>query len=580
MENKNSNAPHVIGLDFGSDSVRALIVKADSGEEIASAVSDYPRWAQGQYCQPALSQFRHHPKDYLESMTQAIRGAIDRIERDVKQSVVQSIVGIGVDSTGSTPAPVDAQGQVLALLPAFADNPNAMFILWKDHTAVSMAERINQLAHSRQFPDYTRYVGGVYSSEWFWAKAAWIAEQDEAIARAVYCWVELCDWIPAILAGNQHPQVFKRSVCAAGHKCMWHPSWQGLPPQDFLTAISPSLDGMRERMAEPVYTADHVAGYLTREWAEQLGLPAGIAIAIGAFDCHMGAVGAGAAEYDLVKVIGTSTCDILMVPPERVADQTIEGICGQVQGSALPNLTALEAGQSAFGDIYAWYKRLLLWPLQTYLEQTPAASDDFSSDLFPNIAAIIENLIPRLSEAAASLEPREDSALAIDWLNGRRTPYANQRLKGVIGGLNLGSTAVELFAALVESTAHGAKAIVDCFLEQGIEVRRCIAIGGIAQKSPYVMQTCANVIDRDIAVVRSEQCCALGAAIFAAVAAGVYANTAEAQAQMASPVCRVYQPEAKSREMVHKRYTLYRRMGQMAEQYCESQVGAGGTDEN
>ena len=555
MDNIKKDQTYTIGLDFGSDSVRALIVNAKNGAEVATAVTYYPRWMEGQYSVPSQSQFRHHPKDYIEAMTTAIQEAVAQ----VSENVANAVVGIGVDSTGSTPAPVDAEGNVLALLPEFEHNPNAMFILWKDHTSVEKAELINELAHSDKFPDYTKYIGGIYSSEWFWAKAAWIAEQDSAVAEKAHTWVELCDWVPAILAGNQHPDKFRRGVCAAGHKAMWHDSWGGLPSQDFLSAISPTLDGIRDRMFTEVYASDQAAGYLTQEWAEKLGLPAGITIAIGEFDCHMGAVGAGAGKYDLVKVIGTSTCDILMVDEKDIGDRTIHGICGQVKGSAIPELMALEAGQSAFGDIYAWYRRLLMWPIQQYAKQNPDA----------NILAeeLDKMLIPMLTEASSATSC--DSAIAMDWHNGRRTPYANQRLQGAIAGLNLGTQAPELFSALVESTAHGAKAIADSFIDQGVKVERVIAIGGISLKSPFVMQTCADVIGREIVVAASEQSCALGAAIFAAVAAGEYENTQQAQEVMASPISRTYQPNSSITEVRRKRAETYSYLGQQIEGLAE-----------
>ncbi|PJC87154.1 ribulokinase [Vibrio sp. HA2012] len=555
MDKIKTDQTYTIGLDFGSDSVRALIVNAGTGAEVATAVTYYPRWMEGQYNIPSQSQFRHHPKDYIEAMTTAIQEAVAQ----VPQEVARSVVGIGVDSTGSTPAPVDVEGNVLALLPEFEHNPNAMFILWKDHTSVEKAELINELAHSERFPDYTRYIGGIYSSEWFWAKAAWISEQDPAVAEKAYTWVELCDWVPAILAGNQHPDKFRRGICAAGHKAMWHDSWGGLPSQAFLSAISPTLDGIRDRMFTEVYTADQAAGQLTPEWAETLGLPAGISIAIGEFDCHMGAVGAGAGKYDLVKVIGTSTCDILMVDEQDIGDRTIHGICGQVKGSATPELMALEAGQSAFGDIYAWYKRLLMWPLQQYMKLNP--------DVAIPVDELDKMLIPMLAEASSATTI--DSAIAMDWHNGRRTPYANQRLKGAIAELNLGSDAPELFSALVESTAHGAKAIADAFIDQGVKVERVVAIGGISQKSPFVMQTCADVLGREIVVAESEQSCALGAAIFAAVAAGVYENTAQAQKVMASPISRTYQPNSQVAEIRRRRAEAYTHLGQQIEGLSE-----------
>ena len=557
MDTLKTHHQHVIGLDFGSDSVRALVVNADTGKEVSSSVVYYPRWIKGLYCQPDQYHFRHHPQDYLDAMTDAIQEVLST----VSPTVTSSVVGIGVDTTGSTPAPIDENGTILALLPEFENSPNAMFVLWKDHTSVTKADLINELAHSGTYTDYTRYIGGVYSSEWFWAKAAWVSEQDEQVAKRAYSWVELCDWIPAILSGNQHPQKLRRSICAAGHKAMWHDSWGGLPDQAFLSAISPTLDGIRDRMFSDVFTSDQVAGYISKEWAERLGLPEGIAIAIGEFDCHMGAVGAGAGANDLVKVIGTSTCDILMVEAEQVGDRTIHGICGQVEGSAMPELLALEAGQSAFGDMYAWFKNVLMWPLQAYVERNP--------DFALTAEEITSDLLPMLSEAAEQQGIDQYTPVAMDWLNGRRTPYANQRLKGAICDLNLGSASPAIFSALVESTAHGAKAIVDCFIEQDVTVERVIAIGGIAQKSPYVMQMCADVIGREIVVVESEQCCALGAAIFAAVAAGVYPNTKAAQSVMASPVRQAYLPNPEVQAMRAERYATYRQLGQHMEQLAE-----------
>ncbi|WP_428773354.1 ribulokinase [Vibrio sp.] len=557
MDHAHTQSKHVIGLDFGSDSVRALIVNAETGEEVSSGVAYYPRWMAGQYSQPDIAQFRHHPRDYIESMTNAIQEAI----ATAPVGIAPLIAGIGVDTTGSTPAPVNEQGTVLALLPEFEQNPNAMFILWKDHTSVEKADLINELAHSGDYIDYTRYVGGVYSSEWFWAKAAWVSEQDAEVAKHAHSWVELCDWIPALLSGNEHPDTFRRGICAAGHKAMWHESWDGLPDDAFLSAISPTLTGMRERINGPVFTSDQLAGNLSREWAAKLGLNEGIAIAIGEFDCHMGAVGAGAGQNDLVKVIGTSTCDILMVDADEIGDRTIHGICGQVKGSAHPQLMALEAGQSAFGDVYAWYKRLLLWPLQEFAKRNP--------DGALLIDEISEEILPMLAEAAAGYEFSAQSPAAMDWHNGRRTPYANQRLKGAVANLNLGSTAPALYAALVESTAHGANAIVNAFVDQGVSVDRVIAIGGISLKSPYVMQMCADVIGRDILVVESEQCCALGAAIFAAVAAGIHPDTSSAQQVMASPLAHVYQPDPAKQSLRDQRYQVYRELGGHIEQLAE-----------
>ncbi|MFK0569743.1 ribulokinase [Endozoicomonas sp.] len=556
---------YVIGLDFGSDSARAVIVNTHNGKELGCGVCNYPRWMEEQYSDAAESRFRHHPLDYIEAMTSAIKSAL----MEAGKGVVEKVVGIGVDTTGSTPAPVDENGTVLALKPEFADNPNAMFILWKDHTSVAVADRINHLARSGQYPDYTRYVGGIYSSEWFLAKAAYISEQDAAVNNAAHTWVELCDWIPALLSDNLHPKKIKRGICAAGHKALWHENWGGLPSQTFLSAISPTLDNMRENYSDQVYTSEQVAGFLTEQWADTLGLPAGIAIAVGEFDCHMGAVGAGAREGDLVKVMGTSTCDILMVPPEELGDKTIDGICGQVLGSALPDMVTLEAGQSAFGDIYAWYKRLLAWPVQEWSRQHPEDQ--------PLMEKIEASLLPMLTQNI-SQRGLQDGALATDWFNGRRTPYANQRLSGSISQLNLGSDAPEIFHALVESTAFGAKAITDSMNDQGASIKRVIAIGGISKKSSLIMQICSDVMGYEISVVESEQCCALGAAIFAAVAAGIYQTTHEAQKAMASQICQVYHPRPARSQHYQRRYQAYQQLGQAMEILTMTQAESLATD--
>lgn len=550
---------YVMGLDFGSDSIRALIVDVVNGKELSSGVCYYPRWMEGKYSNAKISQFRHHPQDYIDAMTSAIQQALSSVNIDV----VDNIIGIGVDTTGSTPAPVDENGVVLALRPEFADNPNAMFILWKDHTAIDKAEKINQLAHSGEFIDYTQYVGGVYSSEWYWAKIAHISEQDSAVAKSAYTWVELADWIPALLTGTIAPSRIKRGVCAAGHKALWHSDWNGLPSEEFLNAISPTLKSLRSHYSSQVYTSDQEAGKLDRMWADKLGLPVGISVAVGAFDCHMGAVGAGARENDLVKVIGTSTCDILMVKKEEVADKLIEGICGQVEGSALPEFVALEAGQSAFGDVYAWYQRLLSWPLQLGIEKYP--------ELKSQLQELSSSLLPSLSQL---LEQHSDShVLALDWFNGRRTPFANQHLKGAVVNMNLGTTAIDIFRCLVESTAFGAKAINDCFVDQGMKIKRIIAIGGISKKSAEIMQLCSDVMETEIAVVESDQCCALGAAIFAALAAGVYTNSVEAQQAMASQFIKVYQPNEARSHYYRERYEQYLMFGNYMEEIIMATTG-------
>ena len=535
MQNK-----YTIGLDYGTDSVRALVVNTQTGENVGTAVHYYARWKKGLYCNATISQFRQHPLDYLEGLERAIIGALEGISQEIKQN----IVGISVDTTGSTPVAVDENGMPLAMLPDFAENPHGMFILWKDHTANAEAEEINNLAHSWNV-DFTKYVGGIYSSEWYWAKILRTLRVDESIRAKAFSWVEHCDWISAVLTGNTNPLTMKRSRCAAGHKAMWHEEFEGLPSEEFLTKLDPLLAGLRKRLFRNTYTSDEAMGTISEEWATKLGIPNEVKIGVGAFDCHMGAVGAEIQPYDFVRVMGTSTCDMLIAPNRSDGPHLlIKGICGQVDGSIIPGMLGMEAGQSAYGDYYAWFQKIITEPVRTLLGE--AAAEELS-----------EKLIPYLSEQASKLPVTTNDPVATDWINGRRTPDANHSLKATFTGLNLGTDAIKLFKMIVEATAFGSKAIVDRFIEEGVPIKQVIAIGGVAKKSPYVMQTLADVLNKPIKVASSDQACALGAAMNASVAAGVHANLFDAQKAMGSGFDAYYEPRAEHVEVFNGLYLKY-----------------------
>lgn len=547
-----STQKYSIGMDFGSDSVRALVVNTATGEELATAVHYYSRWKEGKYCDASKNRFRQHPLDYIEGIENTIRSVVSQ----VSDEVVKNIVGIGVDTTGSTPVAVDKAGTPLALLKDFEENPNAMFVLWKDHTGIKEANEINDLCQKWEI-DYSQYEGGIYSSEWFWSKILHVSRADSAVLKEAYSWVEHCDWVPFLLTGGTDVALMKRSRCSAGHKALWHESYGGLPPNDFFVALDPILDGLTNRLYTETYTSDVSAGTLSQEWADRLGLSTSVVVAVGAFDCHMGAVGVNIEPYFLTKVMGTSTCDIVVTPLQE-KEHLVKGICGQVDGSVIPNMLGLEAGQSAFGDIYAWYERLLSWPVKEIISSTSLLDEETKKAL---IAETIAKVIPKLSEAAANEPIGAAGELALDWMNGRRTPDANQNLKGVIAGINLGSTAPKVFRALVEASCFGAKTIADRFVSEGIPINGVIALGGIAKKSPFIMQMMADVLNMPIKVAQSEQACALGAAIFGAVAAEVHTDTFEAMNAMASPFEIVYEPNAANAEAYRQVYERYIALG-------------------
>jgi L-ribulokinase len=543
---------YVIGIDYGTDSVRSVIVHAGNGNEIASSVFNYPRWRDGLFCDASKNQFRQHPLDYVEGLEFTVKECLTK----AGQSVRNAIKGISVDTTGSTPIAVDKTGTPLSLSEGFEKNPNAMFVLWKDHTSIDEATAINR--HAEKFDiNYLQFVGGIYSSEWFWAKLLHVLREDESVRNACYSWVEHCDWIPFLLTGGTDVHQLKRGVCSAGHKALWAAEFGGLPPDNFFATLDPLLKGFTARLFKDTYTADQLVATLSNEWAQRLGLSAEVVVGVGAFDCHMGAVGGQIEPYHLSKVMGTSTCDMMVVPAQDMKGKLVRGICGQVDGSIIPGMIGLEAGQSAFGDTYAWYKNLLAWPIDTLVSGTSLIDKATAEKLK---VSLLDNLIPELTRQAEALPLEEGDEVAIDWLNGRRTPDANQLLKGAITGLNLGSEAPHLFKALVEATCFGAKAIVDRFNHEAVPVKGLIGLGGVAKKSPYIMQVMADVMNMPIRIHKSEQTCALGAAMFAATAAGLHPNVSVAMSAMGQGFDAQYTPGKKA-GIYAKRYQKYLALG-------------------
>lgn len=553
-------AKYVIGLDYGTDSVSGLVVNAESGETLAVSTKEYPRYKKGLFCDAAKNRWRHHPQDYLDVLESCVKELVASCTEDV----VRNIVGMAFDTTGSTPAFTDDTGKPLALLPEFSDNPNAMFLLWKDHTAIAEAEEINALCRKWE-TDYTKYVGGFYSAEWYWAKAIHVLREDELIATMAYSIIEACEWLPAVVTGVKRSADVMHSRCANGHKAMWNMEWGGLPPEDFFLALEPKLAGIRANAFHETYTADKPVGRLSAEWAQKLGLSTNVVVAGGAYDCHMGAVGAGVREKTLVRVIGPSTCDVMVAPEEEIGKRCISGICGQVDGSVLPGMIGLEAGQSSFGDIFELLYSLLDYPLTNILPSVLAATHHNSDDVDKIMKMVRKIMLEKLSMEAEAIRPYETSTVATDWLNGRRSPDANQSLMGTISGLNLGTTAPHLFRAIVEATAFGSRAIIERFEAEGLCIENVIGIGKIALSMPFVMQTMCDVINKPIRIANTDNACALGAAMFAATAAGVHKDLKSAITVMNSGFIREYHPIKANVEAYNKKYDKYLELGRFSE---------------
>lgn len=544
----------VAGADFGSDSVRVVIVDAMTGKRLAKAVGDYPRWKRKLYCDAAKNQFRQHPLDYIESFTGCMRSAMAQLNPDRRKD----LRGIAIDTTGSTPCPVNRSGTPLAMLEKFKDNPNAMFHLWKDHTAVEEAIEINRI-FSTAGTDYTRYQG-IYSSEWFWAKLLHTARTDEGVRRAAWSWVEHCDWLPALLTGETDPMTMYRGSCAAGHKALWNSHFGGLPHEDCLEKLDPYLALISKRYRSRPLPAGTRLGTVSKEWAGALGVPGDTVVGGGSLDAHAGAVGAGIRPRTLVKVVGTSTVDMLIEDEKNLEGKDLRAYCGQAEDSIVPGYIGVEAGQAAFGEVYAWFASLLLWPLRELLPDARGLDEALKDSLIEEMS---RRIIRDIEERAMRLDDTE--VIALDWLNGRRYPHLNENVKAAVMGLTLGSTAPEIYRGLAMSTVFGSKRVFDGFISNGMPVERLILVGGIARKSPFIMQMMADVLRRPVMVCEEEQACALGAAIYAAVAADLYPDVPAAQKALCEPYKINYLPDEGNFVKYEEKYRKYLLLGDFVE---------------
>lgn len=524
------NSPFAIGVDFGTNSARAIVVRCSDGAEFGTGVAGYPSGRQGVILDPSDPNVaRQHPGDYLKTLERCIGDALAAAMKR-RGFAPDAVVGIGVDSTGSSPIPVDERNRALGMRREWRKNPNAQCWLWKDHTSYHEAAEITRIAREHR-PQYLARCGGTYSSEWWWSKIWHCLRTDRAVFDAANSWVELADWVPSVLAGVNRPENVVRGVCAAGHKAMYAADWGGLPDAEFLAMLDPALADLRGRLYDTACDASASAGSLCPDWAARLGLPAGIPITVGAFDVHYGAIGCGVAEGTLVKVIGTSTCDCAVVPRRKdIGD--IPGICGIVEGSILPGFFGIEAGQSAVGDIFKWWV------------ETVCGGD--------------ASMFSKLEREVAGQRPGASGLLALDWNNGNRTILVDPRLTGMIVGTTLHTSRAEIYRALIEATAFGARAIIERIEAYGVPVRRIVCAGGIAEKSPMLMQIYADVTGRKLHIAESGQACALGSAVTASVLAGAHKNFRSAQKAMTRLKSTVYTPIAANRKVYDELYALYR----------------------
>lgn len=529
MAHITGKTSYLIGVDYGSDSVRAVLLDAGSGTDISISEFLYPRWKEGAYSNSSLKKFRHSPLDYIEGLEHVLKEVVSSCPFPEK------IEAISIDTTASTPCLIDASCRPLSLMPQFSENPDAMFVLWKDHTAEKEAEEINRAIDLSEIK-YSKHTGGYYSPECFWAKVLKVLRDSPELKAHAFTAIELCDWIPALLTGVERVSDLRSSLCAAGSKKMWAEEWGGYPPVDFFSNIDKSLVNIVKNLPPLVFGSDKAAGNLSKEWARRLGLSENVKIGVGNIDSHSGAVGAGINKGTIVMNLGTSACFMAVMPSLEFGSGIVEGIFGQVDGSIIPGMTGFEAGMSAFGDIFAWLKRSLSWALEG------KSSID---------------ILQKLAQEASKLEIGDKTLIATDYFNGRRSPLPDGNLTGTMEGLTLGTSPAEMYYALAEAAAFGSRAIIEHFKANSILVDKVVAVGGIAKKSPFIMQLMADVISAEISVSDCIQSCALGAAVNAAVVAGLYSDVPEAQKSLCPQASHVYFPDSHKREILERRYIKY-----------------------
>jgi len=547
----------VVGIDFGTSSVRVVALETTTGELVGSGESVFSRYDSGQFCDPSVNQFRQDPRDHLQALVGAARTALASLIPEDRRR----IKAIGVDTTGSSPAPVDEKGAPLSFHPEFAEDPDAMFHLWKDTTAVEAAAEITESARDWHGQNFVAFSASHYSPEWFWAKALHTSRKSPRIGEACHTWVEQCDWITGVLIDRSAPGQLIRSRCAAAHKAMWNSAFGGYPPREYFAERSPALAKIHDTLPAMTHPAWEPAGGLCSHWAERLGMAPGIPVAVGTFDAHAAAVGAGVRPGSPAKTIGTSSSDMMVADLHELGTRPLSGIEGQAEESILPGMAGIEAGQAAFGDILSWFREFLLYPLRMAEEAglvTSEAHDKFSS-----------NLMNLLFEKAAALPAGPRLVTAVDWFNGRRAPDGDHRVRGALAGLGLASDPPTVFASLVEAAVFGTRRIHEGLGAQGVRIENLLTMGGVARKAPFVSQLLADALSVPVGLCGSDQTSARGAAIYASVAGGLFDSVAEAQRTLAASIDRAFQPDPDRARELDRRYERYLRLGETIQNWTD-----------